>query len=127
MKETKEIINPNQIKIQDINLIKINYKSEKAYVTIPVLYPNGSTTIITIKSDSKHHYTISDDGNAYFIAETMGIKDTFLESATKTASNLGVNFIENHFVLKQIPFNRIEGAMIYVANASAISIYRCTI
>jgi hypothetical protein len=86
-------------------------------VSVPVLYPSGSTASVGIDSN-KDQCFVSDLGMGFAEAEFEGAADSYGRAASATAERFGVRYDGHSIFTLWVPMDRIEAAIINVANAS---------
>lgn len=89
----------------------------RVVVDVPVMYPSGATAIVEIERNGDN-YWVSDMGNAHIETEYAAAQMYFATVARKVAENYGVSFDGHAIFALWVPSQRLEAAIVCVANAS---------
>ncbi|MBL8908202.1 MAG: hypothetical protein JNM20_16130 [Rhizobiales bacterium] len=93
-------------------------EGEKARLNVPVSYPSGAGGIVEV-TYSEGTCFVSDMGTGYMEAEGYGAAEYYGPSARKAAERFGVKFDGLCIFAIWASIDRLEGAIVSVANASA--------
>ncbi len=100
------------------SLVEVEHFAAGSLVTMPVLYPGGGSVVLDVLPRS-NGARITDRGEGFRHAELSGNEAAFSKSAERIAGDLGLVFDGRDILLEAVPIDRITGAMVMVANASA--------
>ncbi|MGJ0532724.1 hypothetical protein [Methylocystis sp.] len=98
-------------------------RNTSAFVSTGVTYPNGVGVAVRI-DEARNGYTVSDDGYASQIAETMGAATALNRIAGGFAQRCGVSFEKGVFLLEDISRDTLPVAVGAIANSSARAMER---
>jgi hypothetical protein len=99
-------------------LIRIEDRWDGALVTMPLIYPSGSMTVVRVDVQGPDRHFVTDMGMGYLEAEMMGISLVYARSAVPVAEHAGIRFDHHAFALDYVSRDQLAGAIIVVANAS---------
>lgn len=110
-------------------LVRAEHFHAGSFVTMPVIYPSGSSVVLEIFRQGENFF-ISDNGGAHQEAEFAGASRYFAREAQKAAEDHGVRFDGRDMFIAEVSESRLPGAFTVVANCSQAaviaSIYRST-
>ena len=86
-------------------------------VDVPVMYPSGATVVVEIERNNDK-YWVSDMGHGLIESEFVAAQDFFKSAARAASEEFGVGFDGNAIFALWVSENRLEAAIICVANAS---------
>lgn len=104
-------------------LISIREFGEATVVSVPVAYPSGALAAVHI-SVSGDRCFVSDSALGLREAEMSGASDFFDTAAKDAAGWFGVGYDGASVFAASAPLDRIEGAIVAVANASTTAVGR---
>ncbi|WP_156639670.1 hypothetical protein [Bosea sp. PAMC 26642] len=104
-------------------LVSVREFGEASVVSVPVSYPSGALAAVHI-SVSGDRCFVSDCALGMREAEMSGASDFFDKAAKDTADWFGVGYDGASVFAASAPLDRIEGAIISVANASTGAVGR---
>jgi hypothetical protein len=104
-------------------LVSVREFGETSVVSVPVSYPSGSFAAVHI-SVSGDKCFVSDCALGFREAEMAGASDFFDSSAKDAADWFGVGYDGASVFAASASLDRIEGAIVAVANASASAVAR---
>lgn len=86
-------------------------------VSLPIIYPSGSSVLLEV---TKHgdRLLVSDRGGGFQEAELMGASRQYKEEAERIGREAGIRFDGHSMFVVDVPFDRLSGAMVVVANCS---------
>ena len=90
----------------------------RVMLDVPVTYPSGASAVVEIGRNANKIW-VSDMGMGLVEAEMMGAVDSYQRLARNKAEEFGVVYNSSAMFVLWAPADRIEGAIICVANASA--------
>jgi hypothetical protein len=90
----------------------------KVHLGVPVCYPSGSCAVVDIERNGDRIW-VSDMGMGLVEAEMMGARESYQHLARGKAGEFGVDYDGNAIFVLWAPIDRLEAAVICVANASA--------
>lgn len=90
----------------------------KVLLSVPVTYPSGASVVVEIEKNADRIW-VSDMGMGMTEAEMMGAEDSYQRLARGKAEEFGIGYDNHAMFVLWAPVNRIEGAIVCVANASA--------
>lgn len=99
-------------------LVAIDMGKSSVMISMPVLYPSGSTVVVKVDS-IRNNYFVSDMGLGFQEAEMMGAVIMFKNAARTISDNTGVGFDEHAFFITQASRDQLIGAIISVASCSS--------
>ena len=113
-------INSHRAALDDAvrHLVAAKHYAAGTIVTMPVIYPSGSSVALDVTMQGERCF-VSDMGNAFDEAEMMGTSRYFKSEATRIAESYQIKFDGRIIFVEDVPFDRVGGAMVIVANASA--------
>ena len=94
------------------------------YISMAVTYPNGVGVAVRLDADGRETYTVSDDGYAAVIAETMRAITNFRRVASSVAKRSGITFDQGTFFVASVHKSALTTVISAVANASARAMER---
>lgn len=95
-----------------------NLESGKAVLSVPVTYPSGASVVVELEKNADRIW-VSDMGLGMAEAEMMGADDSYQRLARSKAEEFGINYDNHAMFVLWVPQDRLEGAIVCVANASA--------
>lgn len=98
-------------------IVSAKHRPEGSYVSLPLLYPSGSTAVVRI-SGGPNKYFVTDFGMGFIECELMGIEKVYLRQAKTIGERSGVGFDEHAFFAMEVNADRLAGAIITIANCS---------
>lgn len=98
-------------------LVRVTAHEESARLSLPLLYPGGSTIGVDI-SRLRDGFLVSDGGAARREAGLMGAERSFVQLAPAIATRYGVRFDHNMFFDVNVVHDDLVIAVCAVANAS---------
>lgn len=90
----------------------------KVMLDVPVSYPSGSSVVVEIEQNADRIW-VSDMGMGLVEAEMMGAQDSYQRLARGKAEEFGVGYDNSAMFVLWASADRLEGAIVCVANASA--------
>jgi hypothetical protein len=102
-------------------LVRITPREESARLSLPLLYPGGSTVGVEI-SKLRDGFLVSDAGAARREAGLMGGERSFVQLAPDIAIRYGVRFDHNMFFDIDVVRNDLVVAVAAIANASKAAV-----
>lgn len=90
----------------------------RVLLNVPVTYPSGSSTVVEIERNGDKIW-VSDMGMGLVEAEMMSAQDSYQQLAHGKADEFGVSYDGSAMFVLWAPIDRIEAAIVCVANASA--------
>ena len=99
-------------------------RGESIYISMAVTYPNGVGVAVRLDADGRDTFTVSDDGYAALIAETMRAVSNFRRIASSIAKRCGIGFDQGTFFVASVDKGALANAISAVANASARAMER---
>ena len=99
-------------------LVATTHYAGGSVVTMPVIYPSGSSVTLEVAMHGERCF-VTDMGNAFDEAEMMGSGRYFRSEATRIAEVCQIKFDGRLMFVAEVPIDRVRGAMVIVANASA--------
>jgi hypothetical protein len=97
--------------------------SQSVFIVTPVLYASGTSVVCRIV-DRGGHFEVTDNGEAAFIADTMGLGGSFAPAASFVSARGGASYEKRAFFVDKVRREQLAGAVAMVANASAQAIER---
>jgi hypothetical protein len=91
---------------------------EKMLLDMPVVYPSGSSVVVDVEINGDKIW-VSDMGMGHTEAMMMGAVESFQHVARGKATEFGVGYDGGAMFVLWAPVDRIEAAIVCVANASA--------
>jgi hypothetical protein len=85
---------------------------------VPVTYPSGSAVVVEIERNGDKVW-VADMGVGFVEAEMMGARDSYQHLARAKAAEFGVSFDGDAMFVLWAALDRLEAAVVCVANASA--------
>lgn len=98
-------------------LVRITSREESARLSLPLLYPGGSTVGVEI-SRLRDDFLVSDAGSARREAGLLGGERSFVQLAPEIATRFGVRFDHNMFFDVNVARGDLVVAVAAIANAS---------
>jgi hypothetical protein len=98
-------------------LITVDHFAAGSMVSMPLLYPSGSTVVLEITRQGDR-CLVSDRGGALQEAELSGATRYFKKEAVRVAAAAGIRFDGRDMFVAEVPLDALEGAMMVVANCS---------
>jgi len=98
-------------------LVRITAREESARLSLPLLYPGGSTVGVEI-SRLRDGFLVSDAGAARREAGLLGGERSFIQLAPAIATRFGVRFDHNMFFDVNVERDELVVAVCAIANAS---------
>lgn len=98
-------------------ITSVRIVGDQLHVNLPLLYPSGSTVVVSVELN-RDRVWVSDIGYGLMEAEFHGAQENYARSAKQFAEAYGVNFDGNSVFALWVPIDRIESALVCVANAS---------
>lgn len=95
-----------------------NAEGGRVLLNVPVAYPSGSGAVVEIERNSEKIW-VSDMGMGLLEAEMMNAQDSYQKLARGKANEFGVGYDGSAMFVLWAPIDRIEAAIVCVANASA--------
>jgi hypothetical protein len=102
-------------------LIKISTHNETARLSLPLLYPGGSTVAVEI-SKLRDSFLVTDAGVARREAGLLGGERTFLRIAKDVAERFGVKFDQNMIFELEVLHNDLVVVVSAIANAAKTAV-----
>lgn len=102
-------------------LIKISARDDAARLSLPLMYPGGSTVGVEI-SRHRDGYLVSDVGSARREAGLMGGERTFVRLAGEVAERFGVRFDRNMIFEMEVARDELVVVVAAVANAAKTAV-----
>lgn len=99
-------------------IVSTAHRPEGSYVSLPVLYPSGSTVVVRV-SGGPAKFLVTDFGMGHTEAEMMGCDRIYVRQARAIAQKSGVGFDEDAFFAVQVSQDQLAGAIITVGNCSS--------
>jgi hypothetical protein len=88
------------------------------FITVPALYPSGSTAVVRVRDDGKD-YLVSDIASGWGEVEEMGgTTHIYNGIAKKIAESYGIAFDNQEFFIGRIGVEQLTGAIMTVASCS---------
>jgi hypothetical protein len=110
-------------------LMSVQVEGERARLTVPVLYPSGSSCAVEIMTTGDKCF-VSDLGFGHMEAEMYGAEDFYGISAKAAAGRYGIGFDGLSIFTTWASLDKVEAAISSVANASvqaaSVAILRAT-
>jgi hypothetical protein len=106
------------------NLISAEHFVAGSLVTMPVLYPSGSSVVLEI-TFQQGRYFVSDRGGGHHEAELMGVSRGFAREAERIAEDAGIRFDGRDMFVAEVGLDVLPGAMEVVANSSQMAVAFC--
>lgn len=91
---------------------------EKMLLDVPISYPSGSAVVVDVELNGDKIW-VSDMGMGYTEAQMMGAHESYQHIARGKAAEFGVGYDGGAMFVLWVPVERIESAIVCVANASA--------
>jgi hypothetical protein len=104
-------------------LCSANVRNSSIFVSTPVAYPNGVGAMARIDR-GRNGYTVSDDGYASVVAETMQASSALNRIAPGVADRSGISFERGTFLVNKIERSSLPVAVSLIANSSCRAIER---
>ena len=98
-------------------LMTIRREGEAFQVSVPVLFPSGSTGAVEV-IPGKETAFISDMGLGHLEAEFGGAAEYYDAQARRASQQFGVGYDGYSIFVLRLPLDRIEGGIVAIANAS---------
>jgi hypothetical protein len=118
-----------RLKVAVSRLMSVKVEGERARLTVPVLYPSGSSSAVEIMTSGDKVF-VSDLGFGHMEAEMYGAEDFYGVSAKAASERYGVGFDGLSIFKTWASLDRVESAIASVANASvqaaSVAILRAT-
>ena len=89
----------------------------KLFLDVPVSYPSGSAAVVEIEQNGDKIW-VSDMGMGCIEAEMMGARESYQHIARSKAGEFGVEYDGSAMFVLWVPIDRIEAAIVCIANAS---------
>jgi hypothetical protein len=102
-------------------LIRITKRQESARLSLPLMYPGGSTVGVEI-SRLRDGFLVSDGGAARREAGLLGGERSFVQLAASVAARYGVRFDHNMFFDVNVVRDELVIAVAAIANASKAAV-----
>lgn len=99
------------------DLIAIDMGKSSVLISLPVLYPSGSTVVVSVEAVGENFF-ISDMGLGFQEADMMGATIMFRNSARMISERVGVGFDEHSIFVSKASRDQLIGAIISVAKCS---------
>ena len=98
-------------------LMATNQFKGGAYLTTPLLYPNGTSVVVRI-DEGRPNFFVSDMGLGAEEADLMGGSRIYSQTARKIADAAGIRFDNRAFFVVEASKEQLPGAIATVANCS---------
>lgn len=99
-------------------LVSLEKRGSDSFVTVPLLYPSGSTVVIRVRDDQKD-YLVSDIATGWEEVEMMGgTPHIYNGIARKIAEDAGIAFDNQEFFATRVTAEQLTGAIMTIANCS---------
>lgn len=108
-------------------LSKASMLDGRAFIRTPVLFPSGSTAVVVLHEEGSDRYRVSDLGQGFEEADTLGIAAAYRSQATEVAARSGLKFDQTAFIVAGLEPDQLVGAVMAVANAAARALERALI
>jgi hypothetical protein len=99
-------------------LVSVEHFHAGSLVSMPMLYPSGASVVLEVSAQSSTVF-ICDRGGAFQEAEFIGASRQLPREAERVASEFGIHFDGRDMFVAEVAYDRLEGALINVAAASA--------
>jgi hypothetical protein len=116
-------ITKNRIAQAMEKLVSTRFEGESAIVSLPISYPSGSLSAVSISINDENCF-ISDCAIGYREAEMSGAADFYDAAARHVSAWFGVGYDGASVFAASAHIDRVAGAAIAVANASAGAVSR---
>jgi len=104
------------------SLISVEHFSAGSLITMPVLYPSGSSVVLEVTVQGGRCF-VTDRGSAYLEAELMGISArAFNREASRVAEDAGIQFNGHDMFVAEVGMDSLAGAMEVVASSSQTAV-----
>ncbi|MCX5569418.1 hypothetical protein [Kaistia nematophila] len=104
------------------SLISVEHFAAGSLVTMPVLYPSGSSVVLEITVQTGRCF-VTDRGAGRLEAELMGISPrAFNREASRVADDAGIQFNGHDMFVAEVGMDSLAGAMEVVASSSQTAV-----
>jgi len=104
------------------SLISVEHFSAGSLVTMPVLYPSGSSVVLEVTVQNGRCF-VTDRGTGRLEAELMGISSrAFNKDASRVAEDAGIQFNGHDMFVAEVGMDTLAGAMEVVASSSQTAV-----
>lgn len=107
-------------------LISAEHFQAGSLITMPVLYPSGSSVVLEITRQQNRCF-VSDRGSGHQEAEMMGVLRGYTREAERIAVEAGVRFDGRDMFIAEVEFDNLAAAMEVVANCSQTAVAMCAL
>lgn len=98
-------------------MVELHHEEVASFVTVPVLYPSGSTVTVRIEIRHSGRYLVSDMGLGLEEADLVGASRQFANLAPGIAGRAGVHFDAREFAVAA-DSSQLAGAISVIASCS---------
>lgn len=95
-----------------------NSDGGRMMIDVPVTYPSGASVVIEVEQNSDRIW-VSDMGKGLVEAEMMAAEESYRRLARAKADEFGVGYDNSAMFVLWAPVDKLESAIVCVANASA--------
>lgn len=104
------------------SLISVEHFSAGSLVTMPVLYPSGSSVVLEVTVQNGRCF-VTDRGSGCLEAELMGVSTrAFNKEANRVAEDAGIQFNGHDMFVAEVGMDTLAGAMEVVASSSQMAV-----
>ncbi len=95
-----------------------NSDGRRMMIDVPVTYPSGASVVVEVEQNSDRIW-VSDMGKGLVEAEMMSAEESYQRLARAKADEFGVGYDNSAMFVLWVPADKLEAAIVCVANASA--------